>query len=65
MSDDRQQRELHLREQWEASQFIEAKIERMERDVKRGNALKRIIESERQEMKSEQTSNQGASRRIA
>lgn len=41
MDDDRQLRELHLREQ------LEQTIQKMERDVKRGNALQRLLRAER------------------
>lgn len=48
MSDDRQLVELHLRERWELHQWLERKLGKMERDVENGNALRRILNAERQ-----------------
>lgn len=45
--DDRQLRELHDRQRWYGSQWLDKTVEKMERDVERGTALQRILRAER------------------
>lgn len=45
--DDRQLRELHDRERWDADKWLERTIRKMESDVERGTALQRLLRAER------------------
>lgn len=46
--DDRQLVELTSQEEWERRNSVDAVVKKMERDVQRGSALRRILEAERQ-----------------
>jgi hypothetical protein len=45
--DDRQLREIHDRERWDADTWLERTCRKMESDVERGTALQRILRAER------------------
>jgi hypothetical protein len=48
MSDDRQLLELTSQEEWEKRNSVDALLRSMDGDVKRGNALRKILDAERQ-----------------
>lgn len=48
MDDDRQLAELASQEEWERHNSLDAVLAKMERDVRRGNALQQILKAERQ-----------------
>lgn len=46
--DDRRLLDLTSQEEWERRNSVDAVAKKMERDVQRGSALRRILEAERQ-----------------